>query len=171
MIDRVVIVAIRTGSSAENDRSAGGAGVYAAEGGVSECVATGFINEAHSHARGAGVGDGQLRGRPTATPSIAAHAAGPPVDGEELRAIQIHCGRRGVCAGDEQIGCACLGTKGKGVCRGGGEVAENERKGFDGAEVGWLEFQDQSASQGLGFYIRDGCSDARVVTASVPSPK
>ena len=162
MINRVVVVAIRASGGAEDDGAAGGAYVHALQREVAQGVVAGLIDEAHRHAAGAGVGDGQLLRR--------ADAAGAAINGEELRAIQIHRCRRGVRAGDAQPNRAARRAQGERVRGGGGESGEDERERFHRADVRGLQLQHERPAERLRLHIGDGRSDARVVAGGADGP-
>ena len=165
MVNRIVVVAVCPRGRRETDRAAVASRIRASQRRIAEGVVAGLIDEAKRHALGAGVLDGELRDRADAAPGMAPHAAGPPIDGDKLRAIQIHRRRRGVRAGDGKRGGSSLRADGESVRGGGAESGEDERESLHGAHVGGLEFQhERTGGAVIGLNGADRGGEAGVVT-------
>ncbi len=160
-VERVVVVAIRPRGGAEDHRAAGGAGVDSAKRDELERVVARLIDEAQCHARGAGVLDGQLLRR--------ADSACSPVDGDELRPIQIH--RLSCCATDAQARCSGLWSHGKRVRGRRAEIAEDERESFHAADVVGLKLYDERAAEACVLDVRDGLGQRSVDSRGADAPR
>ncbi len=90
-------------------------------------------------------------------------APGAPVNRDELRAVQIDGRPCRARAGDGEARRTGLRAKRQRARRRGRKIGEDEREGFDSADISRLKLQHERTAERLCLNIRDRCRETGVV--------